>query len=454
MKYLFRLVAIAMTGLVASVAHAGSVKPGDLISPDNASAVADLVSPGNFALVKQGMRMKIVPTERLEWPPPYKAATEKYASQVILNNKGELENYVAGLPFPAIDPNDPQVATKVMWNFSYRPESTDDADIHEVEMESNSATSTATIEHFVLGHVSYYYNTGRTEVQPIPTDPEGVAPGIRYRFRAFPFEEPFEIRGTGIVRYRYIDPSKEDNTWAYNPAGRHVRRLAANILSDVLPPCSKMGGGGGGAGGHAGGASGCTGATFVNNIDPDSMFGFAAKVEDFNYRLLGSKPMLASVHAGSVPAKPCQFDNNRSVCPENWEMRSLYVIEANAKPQSWHQLIGSDGVLIRKRILYVDSEGWFITASDQYDRDGTLWKTIATFSTYRDRPVPDAQVAIFPFKRIFQTAMIDEDLQSGYSTVVYTPGHESQDRECWYINMGAITKQALDPNRMPLLGDR
>jgi hypothetical protein len=34
----------------------------------------------NFVLVKQGMRLKIVPTERLEWPPPYKAATEKYAS--------------------------------------------------------------------------------------------------------------------------------------------------------------------------------------------------------------------------------------------------------------------------------------------------------------------------------------------------------------------------------------
>jgi hypothetical protein len=452
MKHLTVLVMALLVLARPNLSHAASLKPGDFITPDNAAMVQDLVSPGNFALVKQGMRMKIVSTERLEWPPPYKAATEKYSPQIRLNNRGELENYVAGLPFPSIDPNDPNAATKVMWNFSYRPQYTDDADIHEVEMESNSTTSRQTIEHFVLGHVSFYYNTGRTEVQPIPTDSEGEGPGIRYRFRAFPFEEPFEIRGNGIVRYRYIDPSKEDNTWAYNPAGRKVRRLAANVLSDVLPPCSKMGGGAA-SDGHSGG-SGCTGATFVNNIDPDSIFGFAAKVEDFNYRLLGIKPMLASVHAANVPAKPCQFDNNRSVCPENWEMRQIYVIEANAKPQSWHQLIGSDGVLIRKRILYVDSEGWFITASDQYDRDGNLWKTIATFTTYRDRPVPDAKVAIFPFKRIFQTAMIDQDLQSGYSTVLYTPGHESRDPECWYINMGTITKQTLDPNRMMFLGDR
>jgi hypothetical protein len=53
--------------------------------------LSDLVSPGNFVLVKQGMRMKIVATERLEWPPPYRAATEKYAFQVKLNDQGELD---------------------------------------------------------------------------------------------------------------------------------------------------------------------------------------------------------------------------------------------------------------------------------------------------------------------------------------------------------------------------
>jgi len=30
------------------ISDAASVKPGDLITPENASAVADLVSPGNF----------------------------------------------------------------------------------------------------------------------------------------------------------------------------------------------------------------------------------------------------------------------------------------------------------------------------------------------------------------------------------------------------------------------
>src|SRR5215470_9783402 len=100
-----------------TIASAASVKPGDVIGKENASLVANLVSPGNYALVRQGMEMRIVPTKDYEWPPPYKSSTEQYESQVRLGPNGELLNYKAGLPFLAIDPNDPTVAQKIMWNF-------------------------------------------------------------------------------------------------------------------------------------------------------------------------------------------------------------------------------------------------------------------------------------------------------------------------------------------------
>ena len=41
---------------------AAPITPGDLITSDKALLVSDLVSPGNLALVKRGMQMKIVPT--------------------------------------------------------------------------------------------------------------------------------------------------------------------------------------------------------------------------------------------------------------------------------------------------------------------------------------------------------------------------------------------------------
>ena len=89
------------------------VKPGDFITMQNAPKVKDLVSPGVYYKVEKGMSMKIVPTARIDWPPPYKDATEKYSAQVTLTpSKRSILGYVAGQPFPLIDSNDPEVAVK------------------------------------------------------------------------------------------------------------------------------------------------------------------------------------------------------------------------------------------------------------------------------------------------------------------------------------------------------
>ena len=88
-------------------AHA-QVKPGDTITPKNAQQVRTLVSPGTYVAVAKGMQMNIVAPSRVDWPPPYLDATEKYSGQVRLApNHRDLLGYVAGQPFPMLDPNDP-----------------------------------------------------------------------------------------------------------------------------------------------------------------------------------------------------------------------------------------------------------------------------------------------------------------------------------------------------------
>jgi len=150
----------------------------------------------------------------------------------------------------------------------------------------------------------------------------------------------------------------------------------------------------------AGTKSGGGGATtYASTFDPDSLFGFGGKPADYNYRLMGERPMLASVNANS-PAIPCAHDGGRTVCPENWQMRNLYEIEATAKDRPF---LGG-GTIVARRMLYIDSEGWFITVSDLYGPNGQLWKTIATFHAYSDRSTPNARVAIWPYKRMFETA--------------------------------------------------
>jgi hypothetical protein len=183
-------------------------------------------------------------------------------------------------------------------------------------------------------------------------------------------------------------------------------------------------------------------STGTTILDPDSYGGFGAKIEDFNYRLLGLRQMPASVHAEHSPETPCPSDNDRTICPENWELRQLYVIEATLKPSLMPRKIARNANTIPKRILYIDSEAWIITASDQYDNDGALWKTLAIFNAYRDRGMPTAREAVYPFNRMIQTAIVDEDIRTGFSTVSYLPGKESEEREGWYIDPGAAPQSS------------
>ena len=74
----FSLIAALLLGLAQGTTFA-QVKSGDLITPQNADKVKDIVSPGT-----KGMTMKIIPSGHVDWPPPYTDATEKYSGQVRL----------------------------------------------------------------------------------------------------------------------------------------------------------------------------------------------------------------------------------------------------------------------------------------------------------------------------------------------------------------------------------
>jgi len=77
-------------------------------------------------------------------------------------------------------------------------------------------------------------------------------------------------------------------------------------------------------------------------------------------------------------------------------------------------------------------------------------KTIVNYHAYSDRP-SDTAGASWPFKRMFETAMVEEDLSDGFSTVVYTPGHESVD-DGLQINAGAVDRDFFTPEKMVQAG--
>ena len=219
---------ILSAGLLAATARAG-VQPGDVITPENAAQVKDLVSPGVYYMVQHGMHMNIVPPDQVDWPPPYKDATEKYASQVRLSDDHRsLVGYVAGQPFPLIDTNDPYVATKIMWNNVFRPIASDDADLRFFDCQSVNiglGADRRIVNEIQVGHLGAYALVGRTEVEPLPIDPDFKKTNRLFMGALYPVLAPEDARGTGAIRYRYAAPDRGDDTWVWLPGARRVRRL-------------------------------------------------------------------------------------------------------------------------------------------------------------------------------------------------------------------------------------
>jgi Protein of unknown function (DUF1329) len=212
-----------------------------------------------------------------------------------------------------------------------------------------------------------------------------------------------------LIRWRYADPKRGDDAWTWTPGSRRVRRLDEAILSS---------------------------STGTQTNDPDHYSGFNPKTEFYNYKFLGEKQMLMCVHAKHTPEVTCPYDGGASACPEDWELRHVYIV--NATPRKIAH--AAYGALARNTMVYLDSEVWFENMVDTYDQQGRLWQAHIYYITYRDRPVPDARVAIYPFKRSFVVGAQSVDEQGGIATMCYLPGKKTPERECWYINMGAVDK--------------
>ncbi len=264
---------------------------------------------------------------------------------------------------------------------------TDDYDLRFCDCDSSyekRGAQTRQIKYFQIGHYMGYDLVGRTEVEPMPIDPDFKKTGRYWLFGLYPILSPDEIRGTGFIRWRYADPRKADDIWSLNAGSRRVRRLNEAIMSDAT-------------------ASG----TSAHAWDPDHYSGFNAKTEEYNYRFLGEKNILGSIHAIHSPEVPCPTDGGTSACPEAWEMRHLYIVQATPRR-------GHVNALDSRTIIYLNSEMWFEPYIDTYDRAGRLFRS-----------------------HIYWLA-----------TMCYLPGRETPEHECWYINMGAVDKTNFTTDAM------
>jgi hypothetical protein len=223
-----------------------------------------MISPGVKWMVRRGMKITVAEHKAVTLPAPYKDATEKYSAQVKLSeDKKRVENWVAGAPFPKLDLSDPDVARKIMYNYEARWWETDDLDLRNFDADTGSIgreNHAMTVEkHFVIDSFKRMYFVGRLFVDPKPEFTPNKDQ-TRYKESLHPIIEPFDLKGTGFTYYRYLDPSRHDDSWLYLPQLRRVRRLSSAQRSDAL---------------------------FGQDTDVDSYGGYAGNIAWMDWKFLG-----------------------------------------------------------------------------------------------------------------------------------------------------------------------
>ncbi len=384
--------ALLAGGLLAALLLArgarAEVQPGDVITKDNITKAQGLLPPSVEWMVNHGMKITVVAPEVCPLPKAYRDATERYASQVKLTDEGRrLENYVAGMPFPNVDPNDPLAAWKIMWNHEYKPAYSDDVFTDWV-VENQDASGA--VEKQLVGDAWRRLKwVGRLYGEPKPVITHD--PPLRYTEQWGPITAPFDLKGTGFLLHRYMETDHADDSWLYLPALRRVRRYSTANRSDTL---------------------------FGTDIDQDSIWGFNSKPEWWDFRLLADKEILVPMHAGkyATPDLWCGTEGTESWMPcVNWEKRRVWLIEGLPTRLGSQYAFGS-------RHLWIDQGVYNMSASEVFDRAGELWKVWHNVFWCTTSPRPGRSE---PEPRLFTPAVAVIDFQLMHSSRITPPPYMS-----------------------------
>ncbi|MGH7960826.1 MAG: DUF1329 domain-containing protein [Candidatus Binatia bacterium] len=342
--------------LAAPLWSSADVQPGEVITKDNMAKAGDLIVPSMQWFVKNGMSIQVGPYKKVEMPKLYRDATEKYSGQVKISADGkEIYNYVAGLPFPAVDANDPLAGVKLMWNHEQKPQYIDNVGTEWIaELVNSKGELERTYGSQFARRMMW---TGRLYTDPKPVISHN--PPVRFTEQFGPLFIPNDLKGAGVLSFRYLNQDDADDSYMYLPELRRIRRVSVANRSDSF---------------------------WGTDVDLDSIWGFNAKVPYWTFRLLSQKEVLAPVLSGKYGtreiwcAPPDGKVGPRAFLPCNipWEKRPVWVVEG--LPTGYSQYAYS------KRLFYLDKEFYNMNFSEMFDNGGELWKVWFNIFNYSKKP--------------------------------------------------------------------
>jgi len=265
---------------------------------------------------------------------------------------GEMPEYIIGHPFPEIDPKDPGAAVKIMHNSRY--------------MQYIPGDIRFPFHIAWVGRGGYEREMGALGIQAAM---DGW-PGARERGNSDRMEKlfivlvtsPYDVQGTAVMTWRYLDGKKPDDSFGYVPAIRRVRRMSPANRSD----------------------------SFVgSDITMDDANGYDGKITAFEWKLLGKQEAILPFY-DSNPVRVVQNEegewqttrDSKDIvygyrkdgwqgapwAPTNstWVKRPVYIMEMKSKDKYYNY-----GTCH----MWIDAETYMAIYKVIHDRSGVYWRT-------------------------------------------------------------------------------
>jgi len=322
----------------------GRVKPGMVISKDDADLVKDIAPEGLIVELQRGGQIKIAETDlRPDAVNPkfWVEATLRNKGQAILDKNGQLwhkdgKPWIGGAPFP-----EPKTALEAVWNYKFNPRRYDDLRVISkvIGIDSNGS---------VLRRDGAIYMQIQT-VGRLVVDPKPILPKYKDEIHRtlLSLTEPFDVYGLAVASTIYYDAAKLPDTDLYIPTLRRTRRVPSTQRFESASPYSTY---------------------YTTDLDLQN-----DPVLTWSWKLEGRKPMLAP-SASNIGARAKGGTKEDFIFPPSdekfprstWELRPEMLL-VDGVPH----LPGAN--YSRKR-LYIDGIYQRSQMADIWDMAGKLWK--------------------------------------------------------------------------------
>lgn len=401
----------ALSSSGAAPAPDSTLKPGTIVSSDNADKYARYLPGAAKFVIAHGFKMRIIPGRRVEWSEGFRHATEKYSPQVALDENDNLKNYIAGMPFPLIDATDSKAAVKIAYNWHMGPFMPDDFSIapwssnaYEADPANPKKIVSKSDKDYACDQFEFLRFAHRTDLDPRPTIGENSM-GVEWKAKCNRWVADVSggaSEGAGIW-VRYLGAKHPDEFFSFDGATRRIRRSAVN-LAYPNEQCR-----------------GCHQPFWAYALP---------KTENYSYRLLGTTVILASLNTDHEPAGfNVSSGEALTLGEEPFELRHAYILEMRPRyPDSTSSSLHT--------IIYIDSEVYVWLAAEFYDGSEL---TATAIPMWRMRPSAEGG-NLFDLAGSFY-----HPEQSGSLFRSLVPAHNEFKQ---VINSGQVLEGAFNPQMM------